>query len=84
MRTRQEISKHISIAYNMYVVLDYACSCSINYLSITTSGYNYYILYIICVYCTVHTVHILYANIVRIDIILYIVLSNNNYIIYVL
>ena len=42
MRTRQEISKHISIAYNM---LDYVHICSINYLLLTTPGYNYNLLH---------------------------------------
>ena len=41
VRTRQEISKHISIAY-IYVVLSYAHTCS-NCLSFTMPGYKLYI-----------------------------------------
>ena len=52
VKTRQEISNHISIAYKPYFVLDYAHICSINCLSFTTPGYN---LVISCLYLLQHT-----------------------------
>ena len=60
-----QVSDTAQVTRQEYVVLNYAHICSINCLSFTTSGYNYYIRTVrmyICTYKTVHTYVYVYSE----------------------